>query len=83
MKKLIVIAIFLSILINTYSRDINIKIRDISRFEIVDNKQFFIIVYCYNENKYVKYELFSKAQIESIAYIYYNAKRSQITISVK
>lgn len=82
MKKL-TIAILLLISLNTFSKDVEIRLQDISRFEIVDNKKFYIILYSYEKNTYVKYELWTKAQIEAIAYTYYMAKKSKITINVK
>lgn len=83
MRKKLALALLLLVSCSTFAKDVKIRFQDVSRFEIVDNKRFYIIVYDYNKNSYVKHELYSKAQIEGIAYIYYSGKKSSITIKVK
>lgn len=84
MKKLtFAILLLVSLTCSTFAKNVKIRFQDLSRFEIVDNKRFFVIVYDYNKNGYVKHELYSKAQIEGIAYIYYNGKQSSVIVKVK
>jgi len=83
MRKKLALALLLLVSISTFAKEVKIRFQDVSRFEIVDNKRFYIVVYDYNKNGYVKHELYSKAQIEGIAYIYYSGKQSSITIKVK
>lgn len=82
-KKLSLAFLLLVLTCSTFAKDVKIRFQDVSGFEIVDNKRFYIIVYDYNKNGYVKHELYTKAQLDGIAYSYYNGKKSGITIKVK
>lgn len=84
MKKLtFAILLLVCLSSSTFAKNVEIRFQDFSRFEIVDNKRFYVIVYDYNKNGYVKHEFHTKAQMTAFAYVYYNGKQSSITIKVK